>query len=101
MPRQAQLQKMESLGRLVGGIAHDFNNIIGIVMPNVDLLKISCPDNQEVQKRAGNRTGSCSARLAIDPSVNDVLQRSGNKISSLVAQRVDHPIGAGAGKNVG
>lgn len=34
-----QLQKMESLGTLVGGIAHDFNNILGIIIPNTDLLK--------------------------------------------------------------
>ncbi len=34
-----QLQKMESLGTLVGGIAHDFNNILGIIIPNTDLLR--------------------------------------------------------------
>ncbi|MBN2365456.1 MAG: response regulator [Calditrichaeota bacterium] len=34
-----QLQKMESLGTLVGGIAHDFNNILGIILPNTDLIR--------------------------------------------------------------
>jgi len=46
------LQKMESLGTLVGGIAHDFNNIMGIIIPNIDLLRLSAGDNPEVLKRA-------------------------------------------------
>jgi PAS domain S-box-containing protein len=46
------LQKMESLGTLVAGIAHDFNNIMGIIIPNIDLLRISAGDNQDVLKRA-------------------------------------------------
>lgn len=46
------LQKMESLGTLVGGIAHDFNNIMGIIIPNIDLLRLSAGDNPEILKRA-------------------------------------------------
>jgi len=44
------LQKMESLGTLVGGIAHDFNNIMGIIIPNIDLLRLSAGENPEVLK---------------------------------------------------
>ncbi len=47
-----QLQKMESLGTLVGGIAHDFNNILGIITPNLDLLKMSAKESDQVLKRA-------------------------------------------------
>ncbi len=47
-----QLQKMESLGTLVGGIAHDFNNILGIIIPNVDLILMRAHENQEISRRA-------------------------------------------------
>ena len=47
-----QLQKMESLGTLVGGIAHDFNNILGIITPNLDLLKMGARESDQVLKRA-------------------------------------------------
>lgn len=46
-----QLQKMESLGTLVGGIAHDFNNILGIITPNLDLLRMSARDEPDILKR--------------------------------------------------
>ncbi len=47
-----QLQKMESLGTLVGGIAHDFNNILGIITPNLDLLRMNAGSEKNVMKRA-------------------------------------------------
>ena len=46
-----QLQKMESLGTLVGGIAHDFNNILGIILPNTDLIKNEIDGNPAVLRR--------------------------------------------------
>ena len=46
-----QQQKMESLEILVGGIAHDFNNILGIITPNVDLLRMKLDGNTEAIKR--------------------------------------------------
>jgi len=33
-------QKMDAIGQLTGGIAHDFNNILGIIMGNLELLKM-------------------------------------------------------------
>jgi signal transduction histidine kinase/CheY-like chemotaxis protein len=47
-----QLQKMESLGTLVGGIAHDFNNILGIILPNTDLIKNEANGNPTILRRA-------------------------------------------------
>ncbi len=46
-----QLQKMESLGTLVGGIAHDFNNILGIIVPNLDLMRMRGKNDPELLKR--------------------------------------------------
>ncbi len=45
-----QLQKMESLGTLVGGIAHDFNNILGIILPNIDLIRLKVDDENPIVK---------------------------------------------------
>jgi PAS domain S-box-containing protein len=41
--RVAQLQKMESLGRLTGGIAHDFNNLLMAVIASLEPLKARLP----------------------------------------------------------
>ena len=39
----ARAQKMESVGTLAAGVAHDFNNILGIIMPNAELIKMRTP----------------------------------------------------------
>ncbi|MCW9013327.1 MAG: response regulator [Gammaproteobacteria bacterium] len=33
-------QKMDAIGHLTGGIAHDFNNILGVILGNLELLKL-------------------------------------------------------------
>ncbi|MCB0277157.1 MAG: response regulator [Calditrichaeota bacterium] len=44
-------EKMESLSNLVGGIAHNFNNILGIISPNLDLLRMNIDDPVVVGNR--------------------------------------------------
>jgi PAS domain S-box-containing protein len=40
MEQVSRAQKMESIGTLASGVAHDFNNILGIILPNAELIKM-------------------------------------------------------------
>ena len=47
-----QIQKMESIGTLASGIAHDFNNILGVIVPNAELIKNMSEENSIIYKEA-------------------------------------------------
>ncbi|MFQ5584958.1 MAG: ATP-binding protein, partial [Calditrichia bacterium] len=96
-----QLQKMESLGTLVGGIAHDFNNILGIITPNVDLLRLSAGKNDEINKRATIIQGASERAAALTRQLlmfsrNQELKLAPLNPNELVTQLVNmlrHTIG--------
>lgn len=44
-------QKMDAIGQLTGGIAHDFNNILGIIIGNLDFLKLQIDDKKKALDR--------------------------------------------------
>jgi PAS domain S-box-containing protein len=58
-----QIRKMEAIGLLAGGIAHQFNNALSGITGNIDLLKISAPDNPHVQ-RCGDTMLRCAQTMA-------------------------------------
>ncbi len=47
-----QIQKLESIGRMAGGIAHDFNNIIGVILPNAELIMEMSNTNEPIYTQA-------------------------------------------------
>jgi two-component system cell cycle sensor histidine kinase/response regulator CckA len=52
MEQVTRAQKMESVGTLAAGVAHDFNNILGIILPNAELVKLRSADNPTATKHA-------------------------------------------------
>ncbi len=44
-------QRMEAMGRLTSGIAHDFNNILGIILGNLDLLRMHTRHDPDTANR--------------------------------------------------
>ncbi|MGH1366502.1 MAG: ATP-binding protein [Calditrichia bacterium] len=88
-----QLQKMESLGTLVGGIAHDFNNILGIILPNIDLLQLNNESDPETNKRASiiqeaaQRAAKLTQQLLVF-SRNQEIEREPLQLNQLIRQSV-------------
>ncbi|MBL4607900.1 MAG: PAS domain S-box protein [Pseudomonadales bacterium] len=64
-------QKMDAVGQLTGGIAHDFNNLLGIIMGNLELLKMAIGDQPKAVERidkalAGTQRGAQLTRKLLN-----------------------------------
>ena len=57
-------QKMDAIGQITGGIAHDFNNILGIIIGNLDLLRLQLSGEEKPVKRVD--TALAAAMRAAD-----------------------------------
>jgi PAS domain S-box-containing protein len=44
-------QTMDALGQLTAGVSHDFNNLLGIVLGNIDLLRMETAGHPGLDKR--------------------------------------------------
>jgi CheY-like chemotaxis protein len=84
---------MESIGTLASGVAHDFNNILGIILPNAELIKMKLGSEGpaikfadviiNASKRAAQLTKQLLSLSRRDPhrlkvvSLNDAIRMTG------------------------
>jgi PAS domain S-box-containing protein len=55
-----QVMKMDALGRLAGGVAHDFNNLLCSILGNVELGRMSIPEDHPLRSRLARIEGAAS-----------------------------------------
>jgi signal transduction histidine kinase/ABC-type amino acid transport substrate-binding protein/CheY-like chemotaxis protein len=92
----AQVQKMESVGRLAGGVAHDFNNALGVILGYAEMsLRQLAPNTPlhaqltAIQKAARHSADLTSQLLAfarkqaIAPKVVDLNRTVGDMLDML------------------
>jgi PAS domain S-box-containing protein len=103
--RIAQLQKMESIGRLAGGVAHDFNNMLGVILGHtemaLDQVNSEEPvyaDLKEIHKAAGRSADLTRQLLAfarkqtINPKIldlNAVVEGMLKMLRRLIGEDID------------
>ena len=63
--RLAQVDRLETAGRLAGGVAHDFNNLLNSIVGNAQLLLRAEDQSPSARNRLGEieRAGESAARL--------------------------------------
>jgi signal transduction histidine kinase len=100
----ASAQKMESIGTLAAGVAHDFNNILGIILPNAELIKLKLDGQSQAirfadviigaSKRAAQLTKQLLSLSRKDPhslktvSVNEAVRATVKLLGETVDRRI-------------
>ena len=104
MDQITRAQKMESIGTLASGVAHDFNNILGIILPNAELIKMRTePDSAPTRfadiiinasKRAAQLTKQLLSLSRKDPvslrvvSLNELIQTTGKLLGETLDRKI-------------
>ena len=97
-------QKMESIGTLASGVAHDFNNILGIILPNAELIKLRAESGSTAPKfadviisatrRAAQLTKQLLSLSRKDPislrviSLNESVRATGKLLSETLDRQI-------------
>jgi PAS domain S-box-containing protein len=104
MEQITRAQKMESIGTLASGVAHDFNNILGIILPNAELIKMrtepASPATRfadiiiNASKRAAQLTRQLLSLSRKDPitwrivSLNEAIGTTGKLLSETLDRNI-------------
>ncbi|MBK8005951.1 MAG: PAS domain S-box protein [Gemmatimonadetes bacterium] len=81
-----QAQRMEAVGTLASGIAHDFNNVLGAILGNVELARLSVPADHPATEALVQIT---SASLRARDLVRGLLAFTRRHDSARAPTRVD------------
>ena len=104
MEQVTRAQKMESIGTLASGVAHDFNNILGIILPNAELIKLRTEADSpaarfadvilRATKRAAGLTKQLLSLARKDPvamrvvSLNEAVRTTGRLLGETLDRRI-------------
>ena len=104
MEQITRAQKMESIGTLASGVAHDFNNILGIILPNAELIKMrTSPESPATRfadiiinatKRAAQLTRQLLSLSRKDPatyrimSLNEAVRATGKFLGETLDRNI-------------
>jgi signal transduction histidine kinase len=104
MEQITRAQKMESIGTLASGVAHDFNNILGIILPNAELIKMrTAPESPAIRfadviinasKRAAQLTRQLLSLSRKDPitwrvlSLNEAVRATGKLLGETLNRNI-------------
>src|SRR5262249_8720698 len=104
MEQITRAQKMESIGTLASGVAHDFNNILGIILPNAELIKMKIDEESaanryadviiSASRRAGQLTRQLLSLSRKDPvslrviSLNDAIRITGKLLGETLNRNI-------------
>jgi two-component system cell cycle sensor histidine kinase/response regulator CckA len=104
MDQITRAQKMESIGTLASGVAHDFNNILGIILPNAELIKMRTEPGSHAtrfadviinaSKRAAQLTRQLLALSRKDPitwrsvSLNEAIRTTGKLLGETLDRNI-------------
>lgn len=92
--RLAEMQRLETIGRLTGGVAHDFNNILTVVIGNAELLLENLPPGDPSRHLAevtlaAARSGADLVRMLLAYSRSQPLQPVEFNANELVEEMLD------------
>jgi signal transduction histidine kinase len=79
----AEMQKLESLGKLTGGLAHDFNNLLMVVMSSLELALKRVTGDERLTTWLGRAMEAAASGAALTKRMLAFARRQELKLESL------------------